>query len=111
WHDQNKIWKVRLRRNPFDWKKHQWDCFLNCIKCLTIRNSARDLIAWGLISSGFYSVSLFRTAMEDLEGSDGWLIKLPWRGIFPQKVNFFTWQLLRGRVFVRDVLRRFGMGI
>ena len=32
-----------------------------------------------------------------------------WKGLCPPKVELFLWQLLRGRVMVREVLRRFGV--
>ncbi|KAK2648312.1 hypothetical protein Ddye_015801 [Dipteronia dyeriana] len=68
-------------------------------------------VAFPRISSGTFSVMSFRRALEEFDGCDSWLDRLPWRGICPPKVEFFTWQLLRGRVPVGDVLRRFGMSV
>ncbi|KAK3221461.1 hypothetical protein Dsin_008486 [Dipteronia sinensis] len=111
WQEQNWVWKVELRRPPFDWEKGQWNCFMKCLECVTIRNSVNDTIAWGYSLSSSFSVMSFRKALEDIEYSNVWLDRLLWRGICPPKVEFFTWQLLRGRVFVGDVLRRFGMAL
>ncbi|KAK2644270.1 hypothetical protein Ddye_019465 [Dipteronia dyeriana] len=41
-----------IEKTPFDWEKGQWNCFMKCLDCVTIRNSIKDTIVWGYSSSG-----------------------------------------------------------
>ncbi|KAK3199005.1 hypothetical protein Dsin_022420 [Dipteronia sinensis] len=67
WQDKKWVWKVELRRPPFDWEKGQWKCFMKCLECVTIQNSVKDTIAWGYSSSGSFSIMSFRKVLEDIE--------------------------------------------
>ncbi|KAK2654997.1 hypothetical protein Ddye_008049 [Dipteronia dyeriana] len=49
--------------------------------------------------------------LEDFAGSLTSDFSLPWKGWCPSKIEFFTWQLLKGRVFVAEVLHKFGMEV
>ncbi|KAK3197988.1 hypothetical protein Dsin_021403 [Dipteronia sinensis] len=42
------------------------------------------------------------------EGEEADFIRV-WQGLCPQKVEIFFWQLLHGRVTVREVIKKFGM--
>ncbi|KAK3195553.1 hypothetical protein Dsin_026863 [Dipteronia sinensis] len=36
--------------------------------------------------------------------------KFLWKGIYPPKIEIFLWQLWKGKIFVKEVLNRYGMG-
>ncbi|KAK3200434.1 hypothetical protein Dsin_023849 [Dipteronia sinensis] len=64
---------------------------------------------------GFYVVigkaSDIRKKLEEFDSGASTGFRLPWRGFCLPKVEFFAWQLFKGRVLVADVLQRFGMGM
>ncbi|KAK3189918.1 hypothetical protein Dsin_029479 [Dipteronia sinensis] len=97
-------WKMELRRGLFSWEISQWHCFLRYIECLKIRQSTKDTIGWGFNTNGVFTVLSFHTALEEVDGRTSLSFRNPWKGICPPKVELFTWQLLRGRVFVGEVL-------
>ncbi|KAK2664284.1 hypothetical protein Ddye_002858 [Dipteronia dyeriana] len=75
------IWEVPLRRPVFNWEAEQWDSFWD--------------IFWDCLES------------EQREGA----VEFSdiWNGYCPFKVKIFVWQLMHGRVLVKDVLNKCGM--
>ena len=55
-------------------------------------------------------MSSFRRKLEE-SGLEAGLVdsSLVWQGIFPSKIEIFTWQLLKGRILVKDVLQKFSV--
>ncbi|KAK3221603.1 hypothetical protein Dsin_008628 [Dipteronia sinensis] len=71
-----------------------------------------DNLVWSFCPQGCYSVASFRIQLEDnaASGSQDSAAKVLqlWKGICPPKVEVFAWQLLRGKVHVKEVLSWFG---
>ncbi|KAK2645244.1 hypothetical protein Ddye_020439 [Dipteronia dyeriana] len=76
-----------------------------------VRKDIEDTVAWSFTPSDLFLVSSFRKQLEEIGGGAAAGIGLPWKGISPPKVEFFIWQLLKGRVLVVDVHQRFGCGV
>ncbi|KAK3197909.1 hypothetical protein Dsin_021324 [Dipteronia sinensis] len=69
-----------------------------------------DTIAWSYNSNGLFLVGSFRRCLEEELRNNKGSHKLIWQMWCPLKVELFTWQLLRGRVIVKEVMNRFGFG-
>ncbi|KAK2662636.1 hypothetical protein Ddye_001210 [Dipteronia dyeriana] len=104
-------WVVTLRGDPFDYEVNQWNCFKKCLEGIMVWKDIEDTVAWKFSSSGLFFVSSFRNKLEDFTGCLTSNFSLPWKGLCPPKIELFTWQLLKGRVLVTDVLQKFGMGV
>ncbi|KAK2649093.1 hypothetical protein Ddye_016582 [Dipteronia dyeriana] len=104
WNRLNWEWSVNLRRDPFDWEVNQWKCFKRWLEGIVVQKDVEDTIAWNFTSSGLFSVCSFKIKLEDFKSSLTLDFNLPWKGWCPPKVDFFTWQLLKGRVFIAEVL-------
>ncbi|KAK2640843.1 hypothetical protein Ddye_022606 [Dipteronia dyeriana] len=74
-------------------------------------DSIFDSLIWVFDSSGEFSVKSFRKCMEDRNAQGGSVFKEVWLNICPPKIELFVWQLLHGRVLVREVLSRFGIQV
>ncbi|KAK3220828.1 hypothetical protein Dsin_014798 [Dipteronia sinensis] len=110
WVGSSWSWVVKLRRTLFGWELQQWNCFMLVVNCIIIRNGISDDLAWNLSSNRCFSVKSFRRCLEDSRGLNiSEVSPLLWRGLIPPKVEVFIWQLLKGRVVVREVLVSFGM--
>ena len=108
--DSKWIWDVRLRRPLFDWEFDQWRCFLLALDSICISKEIPDALAWSFSSNGCFSVGSFRKCLESPEGNNS-SAECPflWQGICPPKIEILLWQLLKGRLLVREVLGKFGM--
>ena len=84
---------------------------MKIIRCLSVKKRVEDSMGWIFNSDGRFSISSFRSALEEqdvaIQASD----MLPWKGLTPPKVELFLWQLLKGRVMVGNVLKRFGLSL
>ncbi|KAK1564769.1 hypothetical protein Q3G72_011280 [Acer saccharum] len=60
------------------------------------------------LKEGIYSVSSFRRCLEDCSAESNPDHLFIWQGVCPPKVEMFIWQLLKGKVLVSEVLKRFG---
>ncbi|KAK2648318.1 hypothetical protein Ddye_015807 [Dipteronia dyeriana] len=100
---------VQLRRQPFGWELSQWNCFLLALKSILIRRGIPDALAWTFCPDGIFSVKSFRKCLEE---KGGLVISascpMLWLGFVPPKIEIFFWQLLKGRILVREVLKNFG---
>ena len=92
----------------FYWEKDQWECFHIFLDSIIIRKMISDDIMWTWSSNGYFLASSFRRRLEDLSSNVSTVSKLIWQGVCPPKVEIFAWQLLRGRVLVKEVLSHFG---
>ncbi|KAK2650145.1 hypothetical protein Ddye_017634 [Dipteronia dyeriana] len=72
------------------------------------KGRSKDVLAWSFCSDGRFSVSSFRKSLEDSMCTPNVEHKFIWQGLCPHKIELFAWQLLRGRVMVREVMYRFG---
>ncbi|KAK3221933.1 hypothetical protein Dsin_008958 [Dipteronia sinensis] len=52
--------------------------------------------------NGIFSVGWFRRSLEGHVGENFPALNLVWQGNCPPKVEVFVWQVLRGRVMVKD---------
>ncbi|KAK2640834.1 hypothetical protein Ddye_022597 [Dipteronia dyeriana] len=109
WNKLKWEWDVTLRIDSFDWEVNQWNCFKKWLEGIVVRKDVEDTVAWNFFSSRLFSICSFRNKLEDFVGSLTYGFSLPWKGWCPSKIEFFTWQLLKGRVFVAEVLQKFGM--
>ena len=110
WENENWLWDIELRRSFFDWEFEQWNCFLLSLANISVKKNLGDVLAWSYCPNGIFSVSLFKRCLESNNGTAKSFIDFLWKGFVPPKVEVFMWQLLIGRILVKDVLRKFGVG-
>lgn len=104
------IWDVPLRRSLFDWEIAQWNSFMLALNCISIQFGFLDALAWTFCPNGSFSVKSFIRCLEEKGDMDSSAVcPLLWLGFVPLKVEVFLWQLLKGRILVREVLCNFGM--
>ncbi|KAK0585155.1 hypothetical protein LWI29_024028 [Acer saccharum] len=98
-----------MRRRLFDWEKDQWEAFMCRLDHFKPRRLCGDALGWSFCSNGIFTVSSFRCCLED-SAMEVVMVdsNFIWQGICPHKVEVFTWQLLSGRIMVRNVMNRFG---
>ncbi|KAK3231618.1 hypothetical protein Dsin_003499 [Dipteronia sinensis] len=88
----------------------QWVGFKTFLMVFIILNLSLDALAWNLNQNGLFTVSFFRRNLEGISDGSSSIQKVVWNGVCPSKVEVFLWQLYKGKVLVREVLQRFGMG-
>ncbi|KAK3199587.1 hypothetical protein Dsin_023002, partial [Dipteronia sinensis] len=110
WCGAKWVWNIVTRRPLFDWEKDQWRVFSTFLDCIPIRDNVPDALAWSLSSNGLFSVGSFRRELEDSTNGTNLVPKFLWKGICPSKIELFLWQMWKGKVFVKEVLYRCGMG-
>ncbi|KAK3199562.1 hypothetical protein Dsin_022977 [Dipteronia sinensis] len=103
------VWKILLRRSLFDWEFEQWNCLHVLLNNIGIRNNISNSVAWTLSPHGSFTVWSFRRRLEDYCSGVSPISSLLWHGICPPKVEILVWQILKGRVMVKEVLCRFGV--
>ncbi|XVF15355.1 hypothetical protein REPUB_Repub09cG0145100 [Reevesia pubescens] len=69
----------------------------------------KDTLIWKHNINGKYSSSTFCLSVLDELRSDSSYWNLVWAGLAPPKVEFFCWQLLKGRVVVKFNLSKRGL--
>ncbi|KAK3222181.1 hypothetical protein Dsin_009206 [Dipteronia sinensis] len=109
WHDSQWEWKVALRRPLFDWEKTQGCVFRSLLDSITVTRLIPDTLAWTYRLDGKFTIGSFRLCMEDQNTDSSLDHNLVWQGCCPPKVEIFMWNVLRGRVLVCQVLRKFGI--
>ncbi|KAK2650255.1 hypothetical protein Ddye_017744 [Dipteronia dyeriana] len=73
--------------------------------------SVHDSVSWVHDWSGEFSVKSFRRCLENGHDQKETIFKDVWLGICPPNIELFIWQLLRGRVLVREVLSKCGVQV
>ncbi|KAK3184163.1 hypothetical protein Dsin_031449 [Dipteronia sinensis] len=68
-----------------------------------------DNVAWSFSPNGSFTVWSFRRRLEDFCSVVSPFSSLIWHGMCPPKVEILVWQILKGRVMVKEVLSRFGV--
>ncbi|KAK2640499.1 hypothetical protein Ddye_028294 [Dipteronia dyeriana] len=76
-----------------------------------MRRWVGDCMAWSFCSKGIFFVKSFRRCAEQVWHDDLVESSSVWNGFSPSKVEVFMWQLMSGRLMVRDVLVHFGVVI
>ncbi|KAK2656831.1 hypothetical protein Ddye_009883 [Dipteronia dyeriana] len=104
------VWNVELRRPVFNWEIEQWNCFQLALDCINIRYNLQGSLTWSFTKNSCFSVSSFRRCLEDKGMIEDQFFNFLWQGVCPPKVEIFVWQMLKGRVLVREVLLNFGVG-
>ncbi|KAK3211993.1 hypothetical protein Dsin_016699 [Dipteronia sinensis] len=107
WNGDSWVWEVKLRRPLFDWELDQWRCFLSSLECTPIHGNVSDAIAWIYNSNGIFLVRSFRRCLEEEDREAQTVSKLIWQGICPQKIEVFVWQLIKGRIMVKEYMEHF----
>ena len=73
-----------------------------------MRHWISDASAWSWSPDGLFSVGSLRRFLDQEVAVTNSSFDLIWCGYCPPKVEIFLWQLIRGRVMVKDVLGWFG---
>ena len=81
------------------------------LQSIRLRRNLDDDVACLLCQNGCFSACSFRLRLESFCSINSLISAMLWHGIYPPKVEIFVWQLLRGRVLVRDLLSRFGLEV
>ncbi|KAK3219407.1 hypothetical protein Dsin_013377 [Dipteronia sinensis] len=87
----------------------KWDIARGCLENVTIREACQDMIGWVHDANGSFSVKSFVNCLRKENTRDDVGFGGVWQGLCPSKIEIFVWQLLHGRILVRDVLKKFGM--
>ncbi|KAK0605531.1 hypothetical protein LWI29_027833 [Acer saccharum] len=74
-----------------------------------MREQFSKSIAWSGCSNGLFTVGSFRKGLEDNRNNIIMDFKGIWQGICLPKIEIFLWQLLRGRVLVKEVINKCGL--
>ena len=98
-----------LRRPVLSWEEDQWNCVLGALKCIKIRTSIPDSVAWTFCPKCAFSVQSFRRALEDNDQVSSSSPTPIWNNFCPPKIEIFVWNLLKERVLVHEVMIRFGL--
>ncbi|XVF84598.1 hypothetical protein PTKIN_Ptkin17bG0050200 [Pterospermum kingtungense] len=102
--DNKWVWNICLRRNLFGWESNQWDQFLRVLNEYEVCRNFSDSIIWKRSTSGLYSARQYCKDVKNngLHGEEVW--KSLWVGMAPSKVEFFCWQVFKGRLAVKECL-------
>ena len=100
-----------LRRRLFGWELQQWHDLCSILKGFVVCDSLKDTLIWKGSTSGRYSTKQFCKSMLNFvstdSNSESW--KRIWTGLAPLKVEVFCWQLLKGRIAVKEQLASRGL--
>ncbi|KAK3193573.1 hypothetical protein Dsin_024883 [Dipteronia sinensis] len=110
WDSPKWYWEVLLRRPLFGWEEDQWRSFKAYLEGIPIWKEFEGTIAWCLNPSGQLSVGSFRRSLKADIGTADLIHKLIWQNLCPPKVELLAWQILHGRVMVKEVMYGFGFG-
>lgn len=109
WRGNDWSWKIDLRRTIFDWEHEQWEVFDNLIKFQAIGKGFCDKLAWKWSPSGEYSSNSFCRHVLTSNSTHSRHWKLIWSSLAPHKIKVFCWQLVRGRLAVKDTFLKRGI--
>ncbi|XWS40005.1 hypothetical protein CRYUN_Cryun18bG0103100 [Craigia yunnanensis] len=102
WSNNKWYWRLLLRRRLFGWELHQWHVLCSFLKGFVIYDSLKDEFIWKGSTSAVYSVNHFCKAVLKTESSVSELWSLIWSGLAPPKVEVFCWQVMRGRIAMKE---------
>ncbi|KAK2656340.1 hypothetical protein Ddye_009392 [Dipteronia dyeriana] len=75
--------------------------------CIPIHNNIPDAMAWSGTSRGIFSVGSYRKALENNQEGSEPVPSIFWKGFCTPKMEFFVWQMLKGRTLVIEKLFRY----
>ncbi|XWS13282.1 hypothetical protein CRYUN_Cryun36dG0024100 [Craigia yunnanensis] len=104
-------WKMAVRRRLFGWEIQQWNDLCSILKESAVCHNLKDPLIWKGSTSGLYSVKKYCKSMTNFYSMnmDSNIWKFVWMGLAPPKVEIFCWQMIRGRITVKDLLVKRGM--
>ncbi|XVE61157.1 hypothetical protein DITRI_Ditri06bG0017300 [Diplodiscus trichospermus] len=102
----SQVWKLEigLRRKLFDWEICQWEEFHSLINGYYVNGHWEDRLIWKGSVSSRYSTSAFCKDHSKFSYQNLLNWKFVWAGLAPPKVEMFCWQVLRGRIAVKEQL-------
>ncbi|KAK2652739.1 hypothetical protein Ddye_012595 [Dipteronia dyeriana] len=90
----------------------RWNWYSSASDTYFVKRSCSDDLAWSLCPNGCFSVFSFYGQLEHcgMGASSGFIDEESqlWNNICPPKVEVFVWQLLKGRVLVKEFMYRLG---
>ena len=98
-----------MQRRLFGWELQQWSAFISLLEGYAVCDSFKDFFVWESSISEKYSVNLYCESMLGPPIMDKEFWKLVWMGFAPSKVEVFCWQLMKGRIAVKEQLARRGL--
>ncbi|GMI76256.1 hypothetical protein like AT4G29090 [Hibiscus trionum] len=102
-------WTIELRRRLFDWEVEQWNHLMSRLQSFKSNGIDQDCLLWMPTGDGMYSIKTAYAATLDCDKADLFWKKMVWVDLVPPKVKFFVWQVMRGRIVVKEELRRRGL--
>lgn len=95
---------IEPRRTLFDWEVEQWNSLLGTLNLAPINEDFNDLLIWCPNATGKYTPRSFccKYCMDNETPSNDW--KSIWAGLMPPKVEIFCWQLLHGKIAMKQIL-------
>ena len=100
--NNNWSWKIFLRRRLFRWELNRWDDFCVILKGFIMCESLKDSLIWKRTSSGQYSTNQFCKYVIKSGSSNLEWWKLVWLKLAPPEVEVFCWQLMKGRIAMKE---------
>ncbi|XP_021299953.1 uncharacterized protein LOC110428443 [Herrania umbratica] len=104
WEENVWRWDISLRRNLFDWEVTQWDRLETLLIDVQISKTLKDDMVWKGEANGLYTTKSFcKKLMEPTDMRDK-IWKNIWASLAPHRIEAFVWQLLHGKVGVKEEL-------
>lgn len=93
-----------LRRRLFDWEKDYWAHFKECLVHIHLDRETNDKLIWKCNPNGCYSPNSFCRSVLQNNDRNRELWRYVWAGLAPPEVEVFVWQVMKGRVAVKEDL-------
>ena len=103
------VWSIIFKKRLFGWELQQWYNFCTTLKGFAACDSLVDSLIWKGSVGGNYSVKQFCNHVLGKDSHDKDLWKMIWASLVPSKVEIFCWQMMRGRIIVKEQLARRGV--
>ena len=99
---QKTRYDILLKRRLFRWELNQWDDFCVILKGFVMCESLKDSFIRKGTSSGQYSTNQFCKYVIKSGSSNLEWWKLVWLKLAPPEVEVFCWQLMKGRIAMKE---------
>ncbi|EOY06145.1 Uncharacterized protein TCM_020961 [Theobroma cacao] len=104
WDNWGWQWQMYLRKRLFDWEKDYWAHFKECLVHIHLDRETNDKLIWKCNPNCYYSPNSFCRSVLQNNDKNRELWRYVWAGLAPPKVEIFVWQVMKGRVVVKEDL-------
>ncbi|EOY23054.1 Uncharacterized protein TCM_015057 [Theobroma cacao] len=111
WEDGRWAWNVQFRRQLFDWEVEQWEQFHDNFKEFHFCKDFKDEHVWKRETSGNYTTKSFCRYVHVSNENVDRVWNYVWANLAPFRIEVFMWQLLQGKIGVKDELAKRGVNL